>query len=335
MKYNYVYFDTGSIKNRKNDRDNYFYICTEELRNYENIRVVSYPMDWAPFIFHQIQTVQKIFRIPFPQIWYPMYFKYNFPDRNRPLCFIISGYYITPHYLQYLRKKYASAKFVLIHRDLISLWHKRNPLFTRETVNKLFDIEMSFDKIEAAQYNIPFFSEIESKTDVTYSSNYPLSDLFFAGAAKNRLPILLQIYEEATKRGIKCDFYLTGVEKNQRINRKGIFYAEKNMSYREMLYRTVNSNCILEVNQSNAVGYTSRFLEAVMYNKKLITNNNSIKEDKFYRKEYIKCFEKVDDIDYSFITKKMGVIDYNYNNEFSPIHLVEQIEELLNRNNGK
>lgn len=59
------------------------------------------------------------------------------------------------------------------------------------------------------------------------------------------------------------------------------------MSYREILYRSIRSKCLLEINQQGAIGCTSRFIEADLNNKKLITDNLFIKHSKFYDKHYI------------------------------------------------
>lgn len=334
MKYNYVFFDAGSIINGHNDKNNYYYICTEELRQLENVKVVSYPMDWLPKLFHKVWVGLNATRLPFMKILYPLYFKNDF-KKSKTLCFIIYGYYIRPDYLRYLRIKYPDCKIVKIHRDLICNWRQKNPDFSDHDLESLFDLTLTYDLHEAQKYGIPHFMEIESKIEININNTLPMSDLFFAGHAKNRLPMLMKIYKAATEKGIKCDFFLTGVKKQDRVPYEGITYADKGMSYRDMLYRTVLSKCILEVNQSGAVGYTSRFLEAVIYNKKLLTNNTTIQESNFYKTEYIQCFYNVEEIDYDFITNNMGTIDYNYQNEFSPIHLIEQIEDLLNDRKSK
>ena len=100
------------------------------------------------------------------------------------------------------------------------------------------------------------------------------------------------------------------------------------MPYSEMLYHTINSKCILEINQYEAVGYTSRFLEAVMYNKRLITDNKDVMLSKFYSSDNIMCISDILDIDPSFVSSEK-IVDYYYNGEFSPIHLIEKIDLLL------
>ena len=85
---------------------------------------------------------------------------------------------------------------------------------------------------------------------------------------------------------------------------------------------------MLEINQDGAVGMTSRFLEAVMYNKKLITNSQSVKDSPFYRPQFIKLYGKITEVNPSFVLDESPV-DYGYNNEFSPIGLLEHIDEVI------
>ena len=94
-----------------------------------------------------------------------------------------------------------------------------------------------------------------------------------------------------------------------------------------MLNYSIKSKCLLEVQQAGAVGYTSRFLEAVMYNRKLITNNITIAESKFFDEKGINIFANVNDISVNFVKSKP--YNFNYQGEFSPIHLIEKIDSLL------
>ena len=332
-KYNYVYFDMGKVFCRGIDRDNYYYICTEDLRKLDNVQVSSGPLDYSSFLWRFLYKAyhhpvsNRYVQLPLKKLWYPYYFKSNFKT-ERPFCFIVSRYTV-PNYLRYLKKRYPDCKIVLLHRDLIHLWYERNPAFTPEIVEEIFDLRMTYDEKEAELYGIPHFDEFESKPEVSIDPEYPLSDVFFAGYAKDRLPTLLRAYEKFAEKGLRCDYYIVGVPESERVERPGIVYADRQMSYREMLYRTVNSKCVLEICQSGAVGYTSRFLEAVMYNKKLITNNPAVGKTKFYDPRYIQCIDQVEDMDVGFVDRDVGEIDYHYKGEFSPVHLIERIEQLL------
>jgi len=331
--YNYIFFDSEDSRLKK-DSNGYRSICTKDLSDVDNIRLVSYPLDYTCFIIrlffliHNSPKINQIIKLPGRRLWFPFYYKHNFKD-GRPVCFIISGRYISPEYLRYLKRNNPNAKFVKIHRDLLAYWKQRNPQFTDKIVKEIFDLNLTYDAIDAEKHGMTYIDEFESKINVPKAKNYPLSDVFFAGRAKDRLDKLIQIYDVLENAGLKCDYYLTNVPSYLQTARKGIIYAKKNMPYSKMLYLSVNSRCILEVNQEGAVGYTSRFLEAVIYNKKLITDNSFITNSKFFNPKYVHCFHNPLEIDANFIKQDVGTINYGYKNEFSPLHLVDLIDKEL------
>ena len=99
------------------------------------------------------------------------------------------------------------------------------------------------------------------------------------------------------------------------------------MKRNKMLRKELEANCILEVLKGDAHSCTLRFWEAVMYNKKLYTNWKGVVNSPYYNPKYIKVFEKPDDIDLDFIRERLDV-DYNYQGELSPIHLLNRIRQL-------
>ena len=266
------------------------------------------------------------------KLWYPFLIRTRF-DKSKPICFVVSSYNLPLDYFKYLRKKYPGCKIVKIYRDLVSVIGSNHPEYKPENVKSYFDLLMCYDYNEAKELGIEYFDEIESIIDVPKSEKYPLSDVFIAAKAKDRLGKILRAYDVFTNYGLKCDFYLTGVPEDQRVYKQGITYAEKYMPYKEMLFKSINSRCMFDINQGGAVGYTSRFLEAVMYNKRIITDNSFICGSKYYDPRYIQIIETVDDIDPSFVTKDYEIVDYKYDNDFSPVHLIGKIEKLLTENN--
>jgi hypothetical protein len=177
-----------------------------------------------------------------------------------------------------------------------------------------------------------YYDEYESKIEIPTAKNYPLSDVFFAGKVKDRMGKLMTAYEIFTKAGLKCEFYLTDTPEEYKKPLEGVTYASKPMPYIEMLYKTVNARCVLEFNQDGALGFTSRFIEAVMYNKKLITDNPAIKDTKFYNPSRIQYVKNASDINPHFILENEQSINYHYNGEFSPLRLLELIDNRLTNN---
>lgn len=327
LHYNYVFFNSSDGSLWKDYPDGYFTICVEDLLTMDGVKVVSAPLDYAitPIRFLFALHNSRRAKLPFKKIWYPFYFRNDFKEK-KPLCFVYQDVY-SLDYINYLKKEYPSAKHVKISRDLIST---QLSFYKKFSEAKCFDIWMSFDEGDAEKYGMPYFSEIESKTNIINADNYPKHDVFFAGKAKDRLPRLLKAYDILTAGGCRCYFYITGTE-GLTSDREGVVYADRNMSYREMLTHSVNSKCLLEINQENATGYTSRFLEAVIYGIKLITDNVKIKDSIHYNPEYMQVINNVNDINAEFVKRDVGVVDYHYENQFSPVLLINQIDGLLSK----
>lgn len=119
----------------------------------------------------------------------------------------------------------------------------------------------------------------------------------------------------------------------KKIGRKINFYDkhfkvyEESIAYKNVLKKVANSNCIIEFLQKDQNSQSLRFYEAVVLNKKLLTNNKNITKLPFYNEKYMKIFDKSYQIDFDWI-KKRETIDYNYKNEFSPIWIINKIEKI-------
>lgn len=328
--YNYVYFN-ANCNGKVIDPNEYNAICTRDLESLDNVVVIQTPLQTSPKLLRMLYNIHNDVRVnrrinlPLKNLWYPYYFKDHFTD-DKPYCFVFASTSYTFEYMEYLRKKYPNCKIVKIHRDLVKIAHS-NPLYSEENMNRVFDLRLTFDEGEAAEYGMEHFDEIESKIDIAKDPNYPLTDVFFAGKAKDRLPKLIEAYDRFTSFGLKCDFFITHVSPEEQIHREGITYSDKFMPYTEMLYRSVNARFMFDINQTGAVGYTSRFLEAVIYNKRFITDNKAVKNTRFFKSGDILYYENVYDIEKEFFEKSEA--DYQYANEFSPIHLLRIIDREL------
>jgi len=335
LKYNYVYFNSSYLTHGKTDPNEYNAICLRDVESLPGVKVVSTPLDYLPYFFrlmyylHHLKRFNKHFSLPLKKLWYPFIFKNDF-DKSKPICFVVATNSLPIDYLFYLKKKFPTCRMVKIHRDLLKITYM-NPEYSEANMKKVFDFRMSIDQVESKEHELVFFHEIESKIDIAQSKEYPLFDVFFAGKAKDRLPKLLEAYDAFTKAGLKCFFYITHANPNQMVKRDGIVYADKFMPYLDMLNYSINSRCMFDINQEGALGFTSRFLEAVIYNKLLITDNPSVLDSKYYNPNYIQYFDDVSKIDVDFIKDDI-VVDYKYEGEFSPVHLIEQIDaELVKR----
>lgn len=331
FNYNYVLFNSPDNK-LKIDYDAYYTICAMDLDKTDQTRLITYPLDTKPFLLrylyavHHSEKINRKIRLPLKSLWFPFYFKNDFKNK-KPLCFLFLNHTIPLDYLKYLKNKYPDCKLVALHRDFMHVMQRVSPELY---LNPIFDMDMTYDENESKLYGMPHFDEFESIVEVKRESYFE-SDVFFAGKAKDRLPMLLKAYEQFINAGLKVYFYLTEVPINQRTELPGILYADKFMSYKEMLYHSVNTRCMLEITQENQQGYTSRFLEAVMYGKKLITNSEYIKKSSYYNPKYMQVIRDMNNINVSFITDGDGFVDYEYKGDFSPLNMIKRVDEELTK----
>lgn len=330
--YNYIVFYTNDSRLPKTNPDGYQVLSLKDLEGIEDVHLVPYPLHHLPYLLRygyfvcNSQKFKRLFGPSLRNFFYPYFFDKSF-ESDKPFCFIlIGGAKLPGTYLHYLKETYPNCKIVFFFRDLVCVREKSSPDIVHE---KSIDIEMSFDKSEADKYGIYFCNEYSSHIDLTEHNEYPSCDVFFCGQAKDRYERLIDYYQYLTSKGLKCDFFITEVPESKQVKLDGICY-NRFMPYKEMLYRSYNAKCLLDINQFGASGgYTSRFYEAIMYNRKLISDNPITEQSEFYNEKDIIYVTRPEDITDEFISNIETKVDYQYSGEFSPLRMIETVEQIL------
>ncbi|GMB84578.1 hypothetical protein ME0901_09960 [Lactobacillus delbrueckii subsp. bulgaricus] len=81
-----------------------------------------------------------------------------------------------------------------------------------------------------------------------------------------------------------CRFHLVGVDKGKQISKPYFRYYP--VSYHDELMLAYNSNCIIEILKAGQNGISLRTCEAIVFNKKLVTNNQAVKQLPYYNPNY-------------------------------------------------
>lgn len=264
MEYNYILFnypDVGSFMGE--NKDGYYAICLEDLKNEEEVTIVNYPLDYMSLfirILHRIvlsvdrrlngNIVSKFFL----KLFYPYYFPCR-DKNNKKKCFVFISNILDINYMRYLKQTYPDCKLVMAFRDLVF-----TKLFYKELKNEhLIDLWMSYDEGECKRYEMKYFSEFESKIIVAKQPSVPESDVFFSGRAKKRLPQLIEAYDHLTSLGLNCLFIILDPPIDEITERDGIIYINKMISYRRMLEYSVRSKCLLDITKVFTTDYYSIF----------------------------------------------------------------------------
>ena len=186
-----------------------------------------------------------------------------------------------------------------------------------------FDQVYSFDKKDCDNYGFIYHPTNYSMVDLR--SDYIEQDAFYVGVSKGRADIIANVYKKLNSKGANLQFYISGLESGEK-KIDGIHYNEW-LNYGQILEMIQHSNCIVEIMDGKQEGVTLRTMEAICYNKKLLTNNQSMKESKYFNTGNIQVFSTPEEIDVNFIMNREK-IDYKYEGEFSPIHLLEHINQV-------
>lgn len=279
MKYNYVFFQPSY---------DYYRITYSDLAKYEGVEYVDqYPKYGGELIrtlcrIHRSPKLNRFVYLPLKRVWNPFFFKNNFTD-ERPICFLFSAgcaYLKDYGFVDYLKNKYPSAKFVCFYQDIVESV-KSSKI---EDVLNLFDLVLSYDYEDSKKYNLLFHNTVFSDFKVNDNNKIIASDIYFVGAAKNRLQQLLDIYYKLKSLSLSCDFNIIGVPESKQVKGFGLHYID-HMSYVENLQHVVKTKVVLEVLQKRASGASLRMWECINYDKILLSNNEHA--------HHIGCFDSV------------------------------------------
>ena len=254
---------------------------------------------------------------------------------HRNICVVFfNGALYHNSYLPYTLLRYKekwNIKFVLFYLDIVGTGVSLNADYLRS--KNVFDIVYTVDPGDAKKYNlIQFLTTYSKEPSVNVSENVNV-DLYFCGASKNRSPIIKKLVEAGSDYDVKMKMDIICYEDKEvfkRLNGITVHDPGDNLPYNEVLRRQINANCMLDIVQENQSALTLRAYEAVVYGKKLLTNNIMIKDFPFFNNTYMRCFEKMEDIDWEWV-KKREKVDYHYNGEFSPRFLIKDIASRLNK----
>lgn len=276
-------------------------------------------------IQHQ-RKVKKYFIFPPEKFWYPKVL--NIADSEDNIIFLfwgVSAIY-SKDYRKYLHKHFPNSRIVVTLFDMVK-WYL-DLTDEMKKVEEFADIITTYDKDDAEKYGYFFHRDAYSVLpENLLRGSYPITDLNFCGKAKDRYGKILDVYDQACKHGVLCDFNIVGIPNDELSKRKTLRTPEF-IPYLEYIRMIQGTNCLLEVAQSNTRQYTLRPWEAIAYGKKILTNNKEFLSEEFYNPKFIQVYDSVDNIDWGWVKKREDV-DYNYINQLSVDKYLTDIKRFL------
>ena len=328
LYYNFVFLFAGY--------DYYAAMLGKELLTHPLVRIYKYVfkgnrLEEFLFHLHTAYSINEKFEIPFKSIWFKRMYEQDFSN-DLPICFV----YVSPNmvryeggFIDYVRKQNPDNRIVMLHWDLIS----KKVKYEYDIIKRKVDLAITYDSEEAKKYGIHYFREtVYSKLVKEPESPEIKWDVYFLGAAKDRLDKLYEIYAFLRENNLKCKFLIAEAPAEKRISGEGIEYIDS-ITYKKNLHYVIESKCILEVVQGNSSDITTRAKEAMAYGKRLITDCRSDLRSCFHEGQLI-CFSEVSQIDPDLIRADYPTGGYPPLLDMDPLKRLYDIQEQLEKLNG-
>ncbi len=229
----------------------------------------------------------------------------------------ISIRYVSLRLLKKLKKN--GVKLILYFIDSVSNVNAKDAF---EYTKKMdFDLVYSFDKEDAARFQYNYFYTMYSRLSESQEPTELKYDACFNGSNKGRLEMLVRLKKKCPS----VKFFINMLNISDEEKDAFGFQSNKSIDYKTSIGYVVESNCIIDlIVDPNQSGLSLRAYEAVVYNKKLLTNNPSIKKFPYYRPDYMRYIENMDEADENFIKERVEV-DYKYKGDFSPVTFIKDV----------
>lgn len=329
---NYVIFNDGF-----KDLSRLFFLEVESSKNVKVIRRNSiYNFSLLNFICkaHLSHRMNNRFALPFKKIWYKKILDLNF-EKDNTICFILTADWYYPDLLNYIKHKYPNSKFVFYFSDTVDSKLKKISYMNINQMKKEFDLILSYNMDDVKKYNFKYTSIPYSFVPNEWREEFQAFeevDVLFIGAARNRREEIETAHKRLSNANFKCFFYIVDKSYSSHQVKDGIIYSPHALPFKEFMARTMASKCILEILDKGTKGSTLRFWDAIMYNKKLITNYPYVDKTKFYNPNFIHYYNSPENIEISFLEENHNV-NYNYNGENSPETFLKLINSYLEKDN--
>lgn len=276
---------------------------------------------------HYSRRLNRFGEVPGKGIWNRWYelHKYPFDPHEKYIVLFMNGSlrnFYNEKYLIEIRNRHPNVKLCLLIFDKSIYYGAKRAINMREC----FDYVFSFDDDDCKKYGFERFYNCFSKPANMKRDASKESDAFFIGNAGGRLQKLQEVFKHISKLDQKCRFFITGVAKEDMEEIPNVIYNQ-GMPFDEEMNYSYNSNCLVEILREGQSGISLRVCEAIAFQKKLLTNNVSLKDEEFYDERFMRVFSSLDEIDADFLGQKIDV-EYHCPDVFSPLRICDRIIEM-------
>lgn len=274
---------------------------------------------------HGSSKANSLFTLPFQNKWNHRLFDQGPLDRDAKTVFVYSfrcvERMLRSGFVYYARQAFPQSIHVVYWDDIVKPPHE---CFIRK-MHETFDFVFTYDRDDADKYGFRYYPSFLSYIEETGDEGYS-SDVFFVGRAKNRLPAITEAFEALTNAGLDCRFHIVGA-KGEQHRAGGLSYGEP-ISYKETLAYIKGTKCILDIAQKSGSACTLRPYEALIYRKRLLSDNPAIRRLPFYDERVMRMFSSIKESEIAFV-KDAEPCSSKYDiSTVSPIRFLNYLDEI-------
>lgn len=206
----------------------------------------------------------------------------------------------------------------------------KNILFYYIRSRKYVDAVYSFDKSDCEKYHFHYTEQIYGLRRIQTPSTNEY-DLYFSGRDKGRFNDLVRLLHHLESSRLKILVRMPEITAEQQAilrSFKHVTYESEMIPYYDCVAEMLKCKCILDLVQSCQAGVSWRVIEAFIYNKRLITNNESVVDNKYFDDRFIKVINDPEEVQEDWL-RDDSPIEYNYQNDYSAATFIDSLKKEL------
>lgn len=246
--------------------------------------------------------------------------------------FVVKGEAIGETEIEMLRQAYPNTKMILYFWDSVA------NVPDGEKKMSLYDRVFTFDPEDSEKYKIPFLSIPYGKeyTKCEKTNDYKY-DVSFIGTAHSVRPrVVKQIKKQCEQMGRKCFTYFYSPHImvylfNKLTNKDYRYLSLKDVNFKALSTKEVcdiynASRCVLDIEHPNQHGTTTRPVEMLLMQKKIITTNPYVKNFEFFNHNNFFIIDReCSKIDEHFFESEYLAVTQDVLYNYSPQKFVETV----------
>lgn len=225
-------------------------------------------------------------------------------------------------FCSFCKKSKRDTYHVGVYWDVFDFEKKVNIPLVKDELDDVVVIDEKLSKKYGVTY-YPLFYSKKYNFDTTNNSK-----VFFCGEDGGRLKKLKEIAAYLKKYNVDYSFYCSN-SNEERNDEYGIHYI-KRMDHSVYVDELSKCSVLLDITKPGASCCSLRFCEAVLYDKKLLSDNVNIMAHSAYDDRYMKWFGSIEKIDLDFVMSN-DTVNYISKKLVLPDGFIEYIVDRRNK----